>query len=203
LITGLNTRESGTIKTIKMDAVYRFGSMVLFMKVTGKMIKLTEEDASFTQMEMFITVSGRMTRLMVTDATITLMVLSMRENGLKISNMVMERRSGQIMLAMKVNTKTAKSTAKDSFCGQMDRRIQVTFLRIIFTVKEFTRGRTVDGTADNGATIRCTDSESSLGRMAVNTKECTMKTKKKVEACLLGLTTASTTDSGRTANSMD
>jgi hypothetical protein len=186
-----------------MDVAIRFGLMEVFMKVTGKMIKLTEGDALFTRMGMFITVSGRTTRLMVTVATITLMEQSTRANGLKTSNMVMARRSGQTMPAMKVNTKTAKSTAKDSFCGLMDRPIQVTFSRITSTAKECTRGRTVVGTADNGATIRCMGSGSSLGRMAANTKACTTKTKKKVVACSLGRTTASMTDSGSTANSTD
>ena len=83
------------------------GLMAPFMKVTGKMIKLTEEDASFTRIAMIITASGRTTRLMVTGVTVTLMELSTWVNGLKTNNMVKARRTGQTVLTMKVNTKTA------------------------------------------------------------------------------------------------
>ena len=42
MTTALNTKVSGTSKEEKMDAEFKSGSMVLSMKVTGKMTKQTE-----------------------------------------------------------------------------------------------------------------------------------------------------------------
>ena len=52
-----------------MEEEFRFGWMVLDMKVTGRTTKQTEEEDLFTQTETFMRESGKMIRLMEREST--------------------------------------------------------------------------------------------------------------------------------------
>ena len=73
-----------------MEEVTKFGVMAVFMKDTGKMIKLTETVDLFMQMEIIMKVSGRTTRPMDTEFTLKWTAPSIWENGMKTNRMEKE-----------------------------------------------------------------------------------------------------------------
>ena len=56
-------------QTLEMEEEFRFGWMVLDMKVTGRTTKQTEEEDLFTQTETFMRESGKMIKLMAKEST--------------------------------------------------------------------------------------------------------------------------------------
>ena len=61
-----NMKGNGIYIQIRdMDEAIRYGQMEVFMKDTGKLIKLTAEVDLFMQMEIFMMVTGKMIRHMV------------------------------------------------------------------------------------------------------------------------------------------
>ena len=56
-------------QTLEMEEEFRFGWMVLDMKVTGRITKQTEEEDLFTQTETFMRESGKMIKLMAKEST--------------------------------------------------------------------------------------------------------------------------------------
>jgi hypothetical protein len=64
--------------------------------------------------KMYMKVSGRMIKLMVKESIFMLMVLSIMENGKTINNMEQELNSGPMVLYMKVSIMMVRNMAKGS-----------------------------------------------------------------------------------------
>lgn len=69
------------------------------------------------QTVMFIQVSGKMIRLMVRGSISTWMELNSQGNGSMINNTGMVLKNGLMELSMKVTTPTVKNTVKEIFIG--------------------------------------------------------------------------------------
>ena len=73
-------------KTKGLDTVSRYGQMEPSTKVTGRMIRPTEEESSIILMATSTTENGSMIWLTVMESTSTLMGQSMKESGKTISS---------------------------------------------------------------------------------------------------------------------
>ena len=80
---------------------------------------------------MFMKESGKMIRLMVKESTIIPMELNMRAIGEKINNMVMVLKHGQMERATKGSIKMERKMDMESFCGLMVQLIKDNSLIII------------------------------------------------------------------------
>lgn len=80
--------------------------------------------------------------------------------------------------------------------GLMVQLMRVNLWIIIFTVKEYISGLTIDVMKANGKTIKCMDKEFSLGLTEENMKEIISMTRNKAMVCLHGQMEESTMDSG-------
>mmetsp|Transcript_41115 Transcript_41115/g.55862 ORF Transcript_41115/g.55862 Transcript_41115/m.55862 type:complete len:281 (-) Transcript_41115:48-890(-) len=198
----LNMKVIGTKRARKMAVEFRSGLMDLFMKVTGKTIRQTEEVASFTPMVMYTLVSGKTTKLTAMVATTIQTVLVMKDTGLRISSTVRVLKNGLMVHATKVITKTVRNTEEASSCGLTDPLMMVISLTITFTERDCTLGPMVEDMTDNGTITRCTDMVYLSGLMAESTKEITTMIKRKVMVSLNGLMVAAMMASGKTANNM-
>ena len=87
LIVEQSIRDSGR-KIIDMVMVFRYGLMVLSMKVTGKIIKLMEEDNSGILMVMSLMENGKKIKHMDMESILMLTEQNMKESGKMIYNMV-------------------------------------------------------------------------------------------------------------------
>lgn len=86
-----------------MAQAFRYGLMELSTKENGNSIKLTVKGNSGMQMVMFMKVTGKMIRPMDTECTFTLTEPDMKDNGKMISKTDKELSLGQ----MAANTKEA------------------------------------------------------------------------------------------------
>ena len=87
----LSTKANGIDSQGKsMAEVIKYGATVAFMKVIGKMTKLTVEEGSSTPMEISTTAIGRTTRPMDTESTPTRTEPNTRATGSTISSTVKE-----------------------------------------------------------------------------------------------------------------
>ena len=154
-------------------------------------------------MAMFTMENGKMIKPMAMANTTTQMEPDMRDTGSKISSMVKAKRSGQTMPATRENTKTVRSMDVVNSFGLTDQLTPVISSRTIFTVSEFTRGQMGENMMANGKTTRWTEKVSSLGLMAVNTKDNTLMIKKRDRESSPGQTVASMMAIGRTGNNME
>ena len=154
-------------------------------------------------MAMFTMENGKMIKPMAMANTTTQMEPDMRDTGSKISSMVKVKRSGQTMPATRENTKTVRSMDVVNSFGLTDQLTPVISSRTIFTVSEFTRGQMGENMMANGKTTRWTEKVSSLGLMAVNTKDNTLMIKKRDRESSPGQTVASMMATGRTGNNME
>jgi hypothetical protein len=110
-----------------MEEDIKFGLMEVFMKVTGKMIKLTDAGDWYMQMEIFMTVIGKMIKLMGSVNILIPMVHNTKVIGLMISNTVKVKRLGQMALNTKVTISLGKKMASVSFYGLINLVIVETF----------------------------------------------------------------------------
>lgn len=154
-------------------------------------------------MATFTMENGKMIKPMAMANTTTQMEPDMRDTGSKISSMVKVKRSGQTMPATRENTKTVRSMDVVNSFGLTDQLTPVISSRTIFTVSEFTRGQMGENMMANGKTTRWTEKVSSLGLMAVNTKDNTLMIKKRDRESSPGQTVASMMATGRTGNNME
>jgi len=74
----------------------KFGTMEVFMRVTGKIILLMVQVDWYTQTVMFMKDIGKMIKHTVKENIFTWMELNMKVNGLKINNMALVKKDGQI-----------------------------------------------------------------------------------------------------------
>lgn len=118
------------------------GKMGPYIRVIGKIIWLTAMAALFMQMETSIQASGRTIEQTEKELTCRVVEPSMLEIGKMINKMEMESNLGLTKLFIKDSTKMEKNTEKESLCGLMIAHIKVTFLKIIFTERVDTNGKT-------------------------------------------------------------
>lgn len=103
--------------------VFKYGRMVLGMRVFGKTTQLGVQDALFMQTVIFTLGIGLRTKLMVKELTYMLMVHVMKEIGLMTNNTELVVKSGQMAQSLKVNMLMAKSRVKVFLIGQTVRAI--------------------------------------------------------------------------------
>lgn len=119
-------------------------------------------------MGMFMKESGKMIRLMEREFTLMLMVLAMRVNGLKINNTVLVLRDGLMELPMKVNIHKERSTEKESLLGLTivltpENSLTITSMDLVSM-----NGLMEESILETGKTIRWRVMELSRGQMAEN-----------------------------------
>ena len=155
---------------LDMDVAIKFGRTEVFMKVTGKMIRLTDVEDLYTRMEIFMTVIGKMIRLMGLVSILILMVHNMKVIGLMISNTDKVKRLGRMVLNMKATISLGKKMASVSFCGLINLVIAETFSIIIFTVTVPISGQTAVSFQETGFVTKCMEMEFSHGLTGENMK---------------------------------
>ena len=97
------------------------------------------------------------------------MALNTSVIGRTTDNMDMELRHGQIMLGTRATTNTVKNTILAPLNGLTVLHISVSFIKIIFTEKAFTLGRTRENMRVTGKPIKCMAKVRSLGLTAEST----------------------------------
>lgn len=90
------------------------GLMVLSMKVTGMLIKLTDKENYYTLTAISTKEFGKTIRLMEKEPTLMQMVLDTLVIGRMINNTAMEQKHGQMEQFTKVNTVRVKRMEKAS-----------------------------------------------------------------------------------------
>lgn len=108
----------------------KYGTISLFMRVTGWTIEPMAEADSFMQMEMYIKESGKTTKLMVMEFILVLINLTTLDNGAMIFNMDTAYKSGTITLLMKDSIFKASNKDMENSLGQMDRFMKATLRKI-------------------------------------------------------------------------
>jgi len=108
------------------------GLMVLFMKDTGKMTRLMEEEDLYTLMVMSTKDNGKTIRLMAMESICIQMEHNMKGIGKKISNMERARKHGQMVLAMKVTMLKGKRTVMVNSNGLTAQLMKASSLIITF-----------------------------------------------------------------------
>ena len=144
----------------------------------------------------FMMVSGRMIKLMAMDNIHTLMEHSMREIGLMINNTAWVKNAGPMVLNMKETINTVKKMVMDNFYGQINLRTVAISLIITFMDKEDIDGLMAVNIVVIGNVIRCMDKECSLGPMVVNMMGSTSMIRNKVMVYLHGPMAASIMEHG-------
>ena len=90
-----------------MVLVFKFGQIMLSMKVNGERTKLMEEASSGMLTEIFMRENGKTIKLMAMESTFMLTELSMKVTGKMISKMAKVWNHGKMVADMKVDTKKA------------------------------------------------------------------------------------------------
>jgi len=114
----------------EMGRESKSGKILLFMKGTGRMIKLMEEEDLFMQLEMFMKENGRMIRLMDMEYIQELKDQLILVIGLRISNMDMVFRNGQTTHLMKENISKGSNMALENLYGLTELFMKVTLKKI-------------------------------------------------------------------------
>jgi len=122
--------------------------------------------------------------------------------GKKIDSMDMESRLGLITRDMKATTSLARNTILEHSNGQMVRHTLENSITIIFTVKVFTLGRTIESMRATGELTKCMVKEHSHGPTDENMLENTPMTRKKGMVSLSGPMEGAIEASGKEENSM-
>ena len=117
--TELFTAANGSAAS-DMAMENRLGQMVLAMKASGAIIKLTAKASSIMSMVTSSMVSGAVIRLTASAPTIMLMGRNTREAGSMICRMEAERRPGKMALSTKASIVKASSMVKAATFGAME-----------------------------------------------------------------------------------
>lgn len=91
----------------KTEEVYKYGQMVVDMKVNGNKIRLTDMAGWCMLKVIFLKGIGAMIRRMAKVHTPRLMVASTKADGSKTNKTVLESKYGEMAPDMKACTKTA------------------------------------------------------------------------------------------------
>lgn len=168
----LYTKVNGTLrKKSEMALAAKSGLMAHFMKVSGKMIRLTGEADLFMLMVMFMMGSGLMIKLMASENTSTMTKHTMRVNGKMISNMAEARNIGQMVLTFMGTIETERKKEKVLSTGAMARSTKEISKKIKSPESVLTPGPTRELIAESGLTTKCKAQAPSNGQMAVNILE--------------------------------
>ena len=195
-------RENGSSdRKCGKDVESRFGLMALCTKGTGLIARRRDADDSFMLTEMSMTVTGKMTKPMVSAFTRIWMELATRACGKRINNTAMVSRLGPTAHHTRAPTSRAENTAMDVLPGLTAAPMKATLSTIISKVKVSITGAIKEFSVVTGKTTRWKVTEYFSGLMGVDTKATMLMIKKRATACSFGLTVASTTANGRTANS--
>jgi hypothetical protein len=149
-----------------MEEVTKFGVMAVFMKDTGKMIKLTETVDLFMQMEIIMKVSGRTTRPTDSENIHIQMAQNMKAFGLMINSMDRVRKNGQMALNMKETINMGKKMGSVSFYGPTCHLIKEISTIIISMVTVNTSGLMEENIQVTGYVIKCMEKDFLLGMTA-------------------------------------
>ena len=190
-------KESGTPRPNKdMVEVIKYGAMEAYTRDIGRVIKPTVVDDSFMLTVIFMMVTGKMIRIMDLVNTLTRMVLSTKVIGWTINNMAKARSIGLMAPNMKVSISTEKRMDTVSFCGLIDPVIVVSSSIIIFTAKELIHGLMEEFIMEIGSRTKCMEKEYSHGLTVVNMKVNTLMTRNKDMEFSIGQMVDSTMDTG-------
>ena len=129
--------------------------MVAYMKDIGRTMWLITMVVCFTSMVMFIKVNGRMTKRKVTDIIWDMMVQFSVATGKMMLSRDEALNVGQMEINLKVITREVESKDLAPFTGQMAITTRATLKIITSLVKESTFGVMVVRTKECGKIIRC------------------------------------------------
>lgn len=147
----LDTKENGQLTMIiDMEEEFKFGMMVLSIKVSGKTTKQTERVDSFTLMGMFMKAIGLMIKLMVMEFILTLTEPNMLVIGKKTNRTDMELRHGQMVQSTQVLMLMERSMVKENSFGLMAQDMKENLTIITFTESESMNGPTEDSMMESG-----------------------------------------------------
>lgn len=147
----LDTKENGQLTMIiDMEEEFKFGMMVLSIKVSGKTTKQTERADSFTLMGMFMKAIGLMIKHMVMEFILTLTEPNMLVIGKKTNRTDMELRHGQMVQSTQVLMSMERSMVKENSFGQMAQDMKENLTIITFTESESMNGPTEDSMMESG-----------------------------------------------------
>jgi len=132
------------------DWVKWLGLTEAFMKVSGKMITITELEDLYMLMGMFMKENGPTVMLKEKENTLTVMELFMMVNGFKIFKKDTEKSLGQTELHTKVNINKGKKTVWVNFTGMMALILKECFLKITSMEKVYTTGLMVENMMEIG-----------------------------------------------------
>ena len=140
---GPDMKETGSME-LKMAEARNYGSTDLFMRATGKTIRLTDTEDSSMLMEMFTMENGRKIRHTDMENITTQMEPNMKVNGLKINNMAKAKKFGPIMPFTRENITMERSTVRENSTGLMGLLTQASSLTTISTGMESIPGLTAE-----------------------------------------------------------
>lgn len=147
----LDTKENGQLTMIiDMEEEFKFGMMVLSIKVSGKTTKQTERADSFTLMGMFMKAIGLMIKHMVMEFILTLTEPNMLVIGKKTNRTDMELRHGQMVQSTQVLMSMERSMVKENSFGQMAQDMKENLTIITSTESESMSGPTEDSMMESG-----------------------------------------------------
>ena len=140
---GHDMKETGLVE-LKMAEARNYGLTDLFMKATGRVIRLTDTEDSSMLMETFTMENGRKIRHTDMENITTQMEPNMKVNGLKINNMAKAKKSGPIMPFTRENITMERSTVRENSTGLMGLLTQASSLTTISTGMESIPGLTAE-----------------------------------------------------------
>ena len=197
-----STKVNGLV-TLEMAKANKNGLMELYMRVSGKTIKLKEKENLPIQMVTTMMEIGQMTKPMGMESTfITKLEQSMKVIGKMICNMAQEWKS----IAMAINIKACSNKEKEMV------RVLTTMQRDKFikeagSMEELKGLESVNGQMEsiilgNGKTIKNMVKGFTHGQMAENMKETTEMIKNMVKELTLGLTKGNILGNGKMTKGM-
>jgi len=113
------------VKVFVMGKENKYGKIILYMKVIGKMVKLMEEEDLYMQQEMFTKENGRTIKLMDMEYIHELMDQLILVIGMRINSMDSVYRSATITLVMRENIFKDINTEQANLFGLMERFMKV------------------------------------------------------------------------------
>jgi len=179
--------DSGQWMASEKVREYRYGGMGLSMKDTGGTIRPMVMEGLYILMGTVTMEIGLMTKLMGGALMSIWMGRSILGIGGRTNNMGMEWRRGLIKLSTREIMSTEKNMGLELSNGQTDQHTLGNFITIIFMVKVYIPGLTVENMRVSGELTRCTVKALLVGRMAENILDNMLKIKKEAMVNSFGL----------------
>ena len=189
-------RVSGETR-LDMVMERKYGLMEPNMKVTGKIIRLTDKVFSGMYMVTSMKDSGKETKHMVSENTLTVTAQLTKVTGEMTCNMAMVLSFGTTTLNIKVTIRKERNMDRELTLGKMDHNTQVPGMKIESMVMESTLGMMEDSMKVTGRIIIWMGTEYTPGKMAGNTKDNIRKIKNMEKVYIHGLMEESTMENGK------